>query len=64
MIKGGKFPSAAFKSLWADVVLKHTGDERALLKAPKSNPDPIAHGSTDVSLVLLIDCINDLFGGI
>lgn len=62
MIKGGKCPSAAFESLLAEVVSKYTGDERALLKAPKSNPDPSAHGSTDVSLILLIDCIIDLFG--
>lgn len=53
MIKGERFPSAAFESLLSNVVLKYTGDERALLKVAKSNPDPIAHGSADVSLIFL-----------
>ncbi|KAF9467928.1 acyl transferase/acyl hydrolase/lysophospholipase [Collybia nuda] len=53
IVKGERFPSAAFEALLAEVVTKYTGSGETLLKAPKSSPDALEHGSTDTFVTVV-----------
>ncbi|KAF9058508.1 hypothetical protein BDP27DRAFT_1303651 [Rhodocollybia butyracea] len=46
ILSGERFSSSEFEALLFRVVHKYTGDAMALLKQPKSKPDPVEHRST------------------